>query len=236
MDDRWDELFGRLEVWRHLPNYQLERRADIFFSLYLREVVGRRVGTRLLATMLPELPIRKGLLDGEGQSNQSVKVDYALFSEDGRKVFFVELKTDQASRRTEQDAYLLRAVELGFGAVAQGIVDVARATTSHRKYHHLLSQLAEVGALRCPERSFANPSASLSAFRAQLDLVTIPEPEPSLEVLYVQPLASAEPSAIGFTEFAEIVAEHDDPLSTVFSESLRRWATVQAGDAAPRGC
>ena len=39
-----EELFARLDDWRHLPAYQLERRADIFFSLYLPDVLARRVG------------------------------------------------------------------------------------------------------------------------------------------------------------------------------------------------
>jgi len=28
-------IFRHLDCWRHLPAYQLERRADIFFSAYL---------------------------------------------------------------------------------------------------------------------------------------------------------------------------------------------------------
>jgi len=34
-----DTLFNRMDAWRHFPNYQLERRADIFFALYLPEVL-----------------------------------------------------------------------------------------------------------------------------------------------------------------------------------------------------
>ena len=33
------QLFDRLDEWRDFPNYQLERRADIFFSLYLVEAL-----------------------------------------------------------------------------------------------------------------------------------------------------------------------------------------------------
>ncbi len=40
-----DSLFDRLDAWRHLPNYQLERRADIFFSLYLAEALEEKYGT-----------------------------------------------------------------------------------------------------------------------------------------------------------------------------------------------
>jgi len=33
-------------------------------------------------------------------------------------------------------------------------------------------------------------------------------------------------------EFADFVAEHSDPLSQRFAESLRRWATEKAGTSA----
>ena len=39
-----DTLFNRVDAWRHLPNYQLERRADLFFSLYLPEVLKAKLG------------------------------------------------------------------------------------------------------------------------------------------------------------------------------------------------
>jgi len=37
--NRIDAIFDRMDVWRHLPSYQLERRADLFFALYLPEVL-----------------------------------------------------------------------------------------------------------------------------------------------------------------------------------------------------
>ncbi len=33
--DPLDIIFRHLDHWRHLPSYQLERRADVFFSVYL---------------------------------------------------------------------------------------------------------------------------------------------------------------------------------------------------------
>ena len=40
MDDpRIDRIFDLLDGWRHLPAYQLERRADIFFGLFLPDVL-----------------------------------------------------------------------------------------------------------------------------------------------------------------------------------------------------
>jgi hypothetical protein len=46
-------LFDRLDAWRHCPAYQLERRADILFSLYLREVVEQELGVELLDVIIP---------------------------------------------------------------------------------------------------------------------------------------------------------------------------------------
>ena len=34
-------IFDRMDSWRHLPGYQLERRADLLFSLYLPEALGK---------------------------------------------------------------------------------------------------------------------------------------------------------------------------------------------------
>lgn len=35
-------VFNLLDCWRHLPAYQLERRADIIFALFLLEVLQER--------------------------------------------------------------------------------------------------------------------------------------------------------------------------------------------------
>ena len=38
----------RMDAWRHLPKYQLERRSDLFFSLYLAlSTAGSESGTAL---------------------------------------------------------------------------------------------------------------------------------------------------------------------------------------------
>ena len=76
-------LFGNLDRWRHLPAYQLERRIDIFFSVYLKALLEAVTGVALEDEMLPELPIKGGLIWPEVLGHSSVKVDYALF-EGGR--------------------------------------------------------------------------------------------------------------------------------------------------------
>ena len=115
------DAFELLNRWRHLPAYQLERRADIFFALFLPEVLGERLGTKINPLLVPEFPIRKGLLrkHDDKEDNQSIKADYLaleLALEDSafpKRAFLVELKTDSASRRDDQDENLGHAVDVG---------------------------------------------------------------------------------------------------------------------------
>ena len=37
--DPINHLFDQMDKWRHLPSYQLERHIDLFFSLYLPQVL-----------------------------------------------------------------------------------------------------------------------------------------------------------------------------------------------------
>ena len=68
--ERINQVFDRLDAWRRLPDYQLERRADLYFSLYLPEVLEALLGEPIRQDLVPEFPIKQ--LD----SNRSDKVDY----------------------------------------------------------------------------------------------------------------------------------------------------------------
>ena len=54
-----ERVFDLLDAWRHLPAYQLERRADIFFALFLPEVLEKHFNIALNPILVPEFPIRK---------------------------------------------------------------------------------------------------------------------------------------------------------------------------------
>ena len=77
-------MFANLDAWRHLPSYQLERRADVFFSLYLHEVLEAELGVELEPTLIPEFPIKRDLVLAVDPSGLSVKVDYALVARERR--------------------------------------------------------------------------------------------------------------------------------------------------------
>ena len=225
-------IFWLLDRWRHFPAYQLERRADIYFAVYLHEVLEGETGVRLHKTIIPELPLKRDLIWPDKPTSKSVKVDYALFAHDLSKVFFVELKTDVGSRRDEQDDYLEKATELGLKAVVEGICDIARATSAHQKYHHLIAALAELGLVTLPDDLadyvYPKPRPGLSDRLRQLHASEL---NPPIEVRYVQPVGTSA-HCIDFETFAQYVDRHDDALSKLFAPHLRAW-TSPAGSVPP---
>jgi len=228
--DPLDAVFRNLDTWRHLPSYQLERRADIFFSVYLKDVVEQVTGVDLADDIVPEFPLQKD------STNASVKVDYALFAKDRSRVFFVELKTDAKSRNGPQDAYLADAKRVGFKKIVEGIRAILLSTNAHQKYHHLAVALERLGYLTLPpdlaSHLYPKPRRGLSSRLAQIT-VAAAAAAPLVEVIYLQPRAKGGERCIDFSRFAEHVDRFSDPLSRMFSQHLRAWIE-EAGARAPR--
>lgn len=229
-------VFQSLDRWRHYPSYQLERRADIFFSLYLRGAVEELLGVELEEEMIPELPVKRDLIWPERPTHESVKVDYALFARDRSRVVFVELKTDAGSRREAQDHYLERLRVVGLTGVLEGLCAIARHTTAHQKYHHLFAALARLGLVSVPtdleDYLYPAPRPGLSRRLSEIAPRAL-SPEPAVEIVYVQPEKTEGDRCIDFATFAAFVERSADPLSAAFAAALRRW-TAPAGAAPPR--
>jgi hypothetical protein len=113
-------IFANMDVWRNLPAYQLERRADIFFSIYLPEILSHKFGVKIEG-VIPEFPIRVGTIHEKIAINKSFKVDYLAKANDSKTIIFVELKTDEGSRRDKQDWYLERAKQVGMAELLAGL-------------------------------------------------------------------------------------------------------------------
>lgn len=235
--DPLDALFRNLDTWRHLPNYQLERRADIFFSVYLKGIVEEFTGAAIDDDVIPEFPIKRDLVWPELATNKSVKVDYALFAKDRGRVFFVELKTDSGSRRDAQDIYLEWAKNHGFKEIVAGVRSILLHTSAHQKYHHLAVVLARLGYLKLPDdlTSVIYPELR-DGLLPRLAEITVSDANPSVEVIYIQPeqpKVSKGERCIDFERFAQHVDKFSDPLSRKFAEYLRLWKAA-AGTSAPR--
>jgi hypothetical protein len=218
-----------MDTWRHLPSYQLERRADLFFSLYLHEVLEEVTGLSLEEVIVPEFPIRMGSVSSEHESHRSWKVDYLLVSRDLTSAFLVELKTEGRSRRNSQDDYLQAAQKAGLDALLHGVVELFRETKAKRKYFFLLQTLEAMGLLHIPpalKALFA--SDNLRGMTALSREIQLTPKRPELHILYIQPQGGT-PGVISFSEFASVLETHKDPLSLRFAESLRQWAENKAG-------
>jgi len=134
MSKQYDVILGLLTNLFQFPNYQSERRADIFFTYFLPKILGSNGKHECI---IPEFPIltkvlnpnqirndnkaikveelmRKDSVSGTEKkvyeekfdkyviSRYSIKIDYAFVSVPERKVYLVELKTDNDSLCCEQ--------------------------------------------------------------------------------------------------------------------------------------
>jgi hypothetical protein len=228
--DPAQELFDRLDEWRHFPKYQLERRADIFFSLYLAEVLEAKLGYSIRPELAPEFPVRKGTIDSLITTEESCNIDYLAVSTDGTNPVFVELKTDGASRNEPQDRYLLDAQRVGLPALLDGVCTIFRSRGSpKRKYFKLMLQLEGMGLLRVPVAlKEIMDGSNLRGAPAASEAITFTAPTTQPLVVYVQPNGDGE-GIVSFQEFADVVARHSDPVSQRFAASIRKWAVAKAG-------
>ncbi len=219
----FNALFDRMDAWRHLPDYQLERRADLFFSLYLAEALQAKRGFPIREQFVPEFPVRKGTIFPGipvKESNQSYKIDYLALSADGAKALLVELKTESLSRREDQDNYLIAARNAGLPALLDGLLEIFRKTDAKRKYFYLLEQLEKIGLLRIPTEMhalMARPSLHGATEASRAIQITAHTTESI--IVYIQPNGTGE-GVISFAEFAKVVRRHNDPVSLRFATSL----------------
>ncbi|MFW5877024.1 MAG: hypothetical protein ACOCXM_09825 [Myxococcota bacterium] len=227
-EPRLDLLLGRLDRWRHFPDYQLERRVDIFLAAYLHELLEPWLGVVLHPVIVPELPLK------QPDTHRSDKVDYALFARDKSRVFFLELKTDGSSRRTKQDAYLKEARARGFRAILRELVAIARRTQATRKYFHLLSALADAGFLELPADLEAHLYPRIRrGLDARLAAIEIVDHDPPIELLYLQPSPTDGDRCLGFADAARHLRTTGEPLAQRLAELLERWAEEPAGSRPP---
>ncbi|GHU80225.1 hypothetical protein FACS1894191_4980 [Clostridia bacterium] len=221
MGNAIEEIFGLLEDWRKLPNYQLERRADIFFAYFLPDILRNELQINIRHNdIIPEFPLQKRALYGDEGNNQSNKVDYAIFDRANRKVYFVELKTEMNSRNDDQDKYLKAAQSHEINALLGGIIEISESKSVRRdkktldKYNHLLNKLKCVGAI-------AEKDNALEL----TDLYNCEKPK----IIYIQPVKDIKDkdneTIITFARIAQILEEKEsNPLSLIFAGLLKNIA------------
>jgi hypothetical protein len=211
-------LFGLLDDWKHLPGYQLERRADIFFALHLKIIFEKVKGVKI-DIIIPEFPIQKNSLPFHSKfnikplkrPNQSFQIDYLCYSNTPiPKVYFIELKTEVNSRNNKQDWYLKNAKKIKIDGLLKGLKEIYENSNQKGKYNNLLKMLVEANDINWVKMN----SESFDVLETDI------EPE----IIYIQPRSDEnKDSIITFNEIIEHLKGAEEPLTKRFLESLKKW-------------
>ena len=235
-----ERIFKYLDNSRHLPSFRLEPHAAPFFAHSLPQILSKHLCAEIHKTIIPEFPIQKESIkrtEEQSKRNQSFKVDYVAFTQDGSTTFLVELKTDMASKKKakKQWCYLQDARAVGFPKLIAGVKKLARATTEKKKYAHLLHRLA-----------YSPYLSSDDSMKRMIELVnngrihkkkwseTIDNLEYDLtnykntKTVYIQPkrdgdIDTALTSHITFEKAAKSLVEDGGELNGLFANYLRNW-------------
>ena len=226
-DPRIECVFDLLDKWRNLPAYQLERRADIYFALFLPDVLDHYLRPRDLAVnprLIPEFPIR------QKTTKRSDKADYFALSKNGKRAFLIELKTDIGSLRDTQKQYLATAVDRGMTQLLCDVKSMAKARKlrARRKYFHLLQAISDLGLMELPPELKDKIYGDARGVYQCIDDIDISHTVCQLEVIYVLPKANGQKDCIYFATFAGVVDKQGE-LGRRFATSLLEWRTKTAG-------
>ena len=244
------EVLRQLDEWRHLPAYQLERRVDIFFGMFLPKVIEKTFGVHV-DEIIPEFPLRKGTLNPDSsEDNQSVNVDFAVFGSKGDKgrIFLVELKTDVNSLNQEQLKNMKAAQRVGSKAILNGIKIVAKHSPQKRKYAHLIWRLYRLKCLKlfnCAEFTDMRLEEDGPRLQSAFENLCVGEDwcDACVDVVVILPQGRKELNAypefhpLTFGQFADILEVGYKPVVpedvATFAAYVRNWADVRAGRVTP---
>jgi hypothetical protein len=197
-----NQLFDRLDQWKKFPTYQLERRVDIFFALYLPLILKAELNFNA-DTILPEFPVRVGDMEGKEDTNRSNRIDYVAVDQTQHKVLLIELKTDQKSLRKEQLDYLEFANKSGIEKLMLGFKQIKENSKATNKYSVFEKELNDLQ---------WNISEIASSY--------------STEIVFIAPKKDGllkDYEVITFEKIARILEKTFDPVALRFAQSLRKW-------------
>jgi general stress protein 26 len=229
-----DKLFSNLDKWRGFPKYQLERRVDIFFTLYLKNIVESNLNNeiKLNSEIFPEFPILKKLLDKKEERNHSINTDYLMFSEDLSNAFFVELKTDIKSipNKREFNEYNSCIKSLTFEQILMGIFEICKTTNEKQKYINLIQRLAQNNLLEFSYPNIDILTNNLVDIETKIKILKSPD---KIDMIWIVPnksnhLKELNDDSVKIITFNEIYQDlynqnDDDYVKKVFLEHLLNW-------------
>ena len=242
--------------WRHLPNYQLERRADIFFALFLPEYLRDCKGIKIMKDILvPEFPIYN---ENKNEYKLSYYIDYFALSCDSQKAYLIELKTDMSSVKSDkgrkQLGRLKTASEKKLLHHIKYISDISENSKQWKKYIHLLGHLSSLGLVERVGNEMSKTSLGEVKVVKELEgdekcgcgrtkgikdsgvVYIVPSRSELLDwrgfSCELKEFIKQKMEVIEFSDLAEYVKKRGD-IGKRFAESLQEW-TKQAGSCPPQ--
>ncbi len=146
--DKINKLFENLGVWIEFPKYQAERRLDVFFGLYLEDILKEcrpcefTKEDRLV--LIPEFPLQKNDIN-----NECTNIDYMVFNVSKQCMHAIELKTDNHSVDDEQIAYYHKFEKIDVERLFDFIIKTKRTGRSGKKYKTLAEYIKGQGLTNC---------------------------------------------------------------------------------------
>lgn len=146
LNEQISKIFKQLNDWKELPKYQLERRADIFFSIFIPKSLEDKFGG-VWNIIVPEFPLLHQYVKGRKKNREIIKrerkpalsnnADYLVSN--GNNLFLLEIKTDKNSIDCKQIKYLRTAVNTLFQELVEDIKLIMTRTIATEKYGKLIS-------------------------------------------------------------------------------------------------
>ena len=179
-----DKIFEYLNDWMKLPKYQLKRKVDRFFSIYLEEILSKKLEIRKkqIKEILPEFPLRKEKKTGK-EIYASNNADYAVFVAENEKIkmYLVELKTEMDSISGIQKEYYKTAKGKKLKEILKDIIEIEKKSDQWRKYDYLLGKLERLDLIKINKDNGKN-------YRKEWKVITDNINKDKIEVIYITPI------------------------------------------------
>jgi hypothetical protein len=227
----FDRIFEQLSKWRSYPNYQLERRADIFFALYLEKILQCHLEeVDHVDLAIPEFPLLRARLRKQedepmATDKLSVKADYLCIDKTSKHAVLVELKTDDSSCRELQNKDMQVACKQSLEQLLEDLILIRSASISKKKYDNLFDEFMSKGFIeQVTERGRSKWKVVEGASEGYTISSVLIKPHNDDEN-FTQDAGNLFPiPVISFEMVNQVLGELDEPLATSFSKALADWS------------
>ena len=213
-----------------MPKYRLEQHVDVLFGMTLPTVLATKFGAvKEDLHVVPEFPISKS-----ADNKLSWSVDFAVFDKTNKRMYLVELKTDDRSIDAKQLKRMKRIRSCR--GLVEDILRLASEGDQRRKYVHLVSELVTAGVMAVKEslreldlrESPIGLSAALEGTCAsKTNGTTLVLIHPCREGDKFKKTCTEGLDCIDFHCYAGII-DCNGPTENLFARHLRQWASRPA--------